>query len=581
MPSGQSENGARALESKRTVDPHLLFKRFTELRSERTILAGLWDQIDHYIAPLSDLGQPGSQMTESSVIWNRFELWEPAAGEGEWEGLDFAGVPLREAFFEDDSRGAVYRFYRLLSWSATQIKDLCDRKGWTCPEDISAKAALEGSTTERIEIVFCLFVRDQAAKELRRRRRENARKRRQRKSQADRKTAAERAAFDAKLAGRPEPVAGSPEDAVSPDEPLTPLSPSLRPVGGCYFRAANGEPIGDEVGYYEMPVLHAPWEKTTGSRWGHGPGVIALPTVKYLNAWMEVDKAAGEKVVDPAWGVTELGLLSDLNNGPGEITVFRSKDDVWVQESKANFAHSEKTIAELRQMIRDFFYFDQLQLKDSPQMTAEEAQIRYSLMQRILGAPLNSIESNLLSPMLRVCFGLALRAGRFPPMPPEVRQLVDEESSEISIEYLGPLARAQRTDKVAAIERLFAFAAALLKMGIPLPIIRAKLKITQAMDDLAKLLGVPNDLVESEEKAEKAISDADEMAKRAASAQIAEQEGKAAEHQAGARQKLAEAQTPRGGPRPVEPTAAQPGPLIGPSFQPTSPFAQPPTPTGA
>jgi len=54
-------------------------------------------------------------------------------------------------------------------------------------------------------------------------------------------------------------------------------------------------------------------------------------------------------------------------------------------------AGSGSQIAEMQQQIRSRFYTDELQLKDSPQMTAMESQIRYELMQRILGAPLNHL----------------------------------------------------------------------------------------------------------------------------------------------------------------------------------------------
>lgn len=636
------------------VDTVMLARRLHALRTDRSNVQQMWDQIDRYENPLGSLSLPYSTVTEQVVRWNRFEVWDSTAIESsehlsasihsavtnpsspwskwvwrqdklkedpesaswlekageafhyelvdsdftpeiqscygdlvrpgntfmmmepgsddpaEWKGFDFTAIPLREGFFEEDSKGGIYRFFRWLSWTPIQVHDLCLRHGWDTPVDILEKTKSEQGALSREEICFCVFPREEKRKELERRRRVN-RERNRRRAELKKK------AQDAKLRMDEGSLRGAIGDLslVDGDEPLFPLAAEERPFGAVYFRAGSGEKIGTEFGYYEMPAFFCPWEKTTGSRWGHGRGVIALPTVKGLNAWQEADFTAAEKVVDPMWGVTELGLISDLNNEPGGIVVMRSKDDVWIMESKAAFPVTHEKIQGMQAMVRRLFYADELQLKDSPQMTAMEAQIRYELMQRILGAPLNRIETNLLGPIQRVGFGMMLRAGRLPEPPALVKEALTQGLADVSIEYLGPLARSQRTDKVASIERLLAFALSLLKGGLPLPVVMAVVDMPTAIREMAKYLGTPNDLLKAKEKVEEALKALQEQAQRAAEADISAKEGEAKKAHADAAMAM---QTPPGGPTNIQPTPAQPGPLVAPAFGAVAPFQQPSAP---
>ena len=644
-----------------TVNTMLLKKRFAELRQERNNIGQIWDALDHYIAPLSTLGLPYTQVVETMVQWNRFELWdtravdasqklaahihsnltspaspwfklqwrneklkkdpkaaswlekcgeilfeelcdsdftpeiqcyyqdlvragtaciveEPLSDTDEWKGLDFTAVPLREVFYEEDARGGVYRWYRLLSWSPVQI---LDKFGDETPKDIKEMVETEADALKRLEIVFCVFQRKEAQKKLEERRLANRARRKMHAENEERRKRNAKTLFEAQ---RQQLQNGIPkledEVQVSPEEPYYPLAIEERPIGGVFFRYENGQPIGKEFGYYEMPVMVGRWERTTGSRWGHGPGMIALPTTKYLNAWMETSKGAAEKVVDPCWGVTELGLMSDLDLSPGGMSVLRSKEDIWILESGADFKEADKTMEELRAQIDRTFHVDDLKIKDSPQMTAAEVQARYEQMQKILGSPVNRIEVDALAPTIKIGLGHCLREGRFPEMPDVVRQAFKEEGANFSIEYLGPLARSQRVDKVAAIERLLAFCASLLKMGWSLELVLAVIDFPNAIRAMAEYLGTPADLIKAEEEVKKALVQLAAEIQAQKQAMLDKTRGEAAQAHANAHAALnpqPNASAGAGPPRPVPPvapTAQQPGPLVAPSYDVTPPFAQ-------
>lgn len=490
---------------------------------------------------------------------NGILILEPLDGE-KWKGLDFTGCPLREGYFVEDSRGDVLRFWRKLYWSPAQV---LSKFGADCPEDIRQKAAA-GNVTERIEIVWCVFQRPEAIKALEETARKNSERRKARRMVADQ-------AARTKQAGHPP----APVESIEADEPTYPLARHIRPHGCCYFRGSTGDPLGEEDGYYDFPVFISPWQRTTGSRWGHGPGNSALPTVKMVNTLLEADTGAAEKALDPSLLVTERGLLGDVDLKPGGITVVRSKDDVTTLESKARFDVTDQKIGKFQAQIRDYFHVDELQLKESPQMTAMEVQVRYERMQRLLGAPLNRIETKLLSPAVLVAFNMLLRAGRFPQMPQSVQDAFSKGGAEFNIHYLGPLARAQRTDQVASIERLFAFVQAMMKMGFSIQLIMAMVDIPKAVREMGTLLGVPAELIKDPEEVEKQLKALDQAAKRAAEAETSKTEGEAAQAHANAAAAL---QGPNGGGAPSVPVPAQPPPVVGPSYGPQLPFKQPGSP---
>ena len=114
---------------------------------------------------------------------------------------------------------------------------------------------------------------------------------------------------------------------------------------------------------------------------------------------------------------------------------------------------TDTEIADLRDSVRSYFMADQLELKESPAMTATEVQVRYELMQRLLGPTLGRLQSDFLEPMIQRTFNLLLRGGQLPEMPNSVYSETGEPS-RVDVEYLGPLNRAQQIDSVASTERL-------------------------------------------------------------------------------------------------------------------------------
>ena len=366
-------------------------------------------------------------------------IFEEPMSDVSWEGLDFSAIPVREGYFEQDYKGRVFRFYRILQWTATQIVTKFGKDN--VPKHIIEKAENASTVDEKIDIIFCVY----------------------------------------------------PRDEVKGDTTwVRKLAPKKRKYGYKYVLRAEGEPLGKEGGYYEMPAYVPRWQKTSGSQWGFSPATIALSDTITLNALVELILQALEKVVDPATLTTERGLISDLDLGAAGLTVVRTLEDLAPYESRANFNASTLIVDDLRNRIRQVFLVDQLELKESPQMSATEVNARVDLMQRLLGPVLGRLQNDFLSPMIERTFRILWRAGKINDPP---KELTGED--EIDIEYTGPMARAQRSDKIAAIEQHLQ---AVMAVGEVFPDLVAQVDQDKTGRLLAALRGAPVEILKTEDE---------------------------------------------------------------------------------
>ena len=246
------------------------------------------------------------------------------------------------------------------------------------------------------------------------------------------------------------------------------IEKNSRPYQFKYVLRETGEEFGGDKakgGYYEMPAYAVRWRRASGSQWGYGPGSIAISTVYTLNELVKLTLEAGEKVVDPAVLVTRRGLLSDLDLSPGGKTVVKDTKMVVPFESSARFDVSYLNINDLRDMVRRLFHVDQLQLKESPAMSATEVMVRYELMNRLLGPTMGRLKNDFLDPFVTNVFRMMYRAGQLPELPEGLAEALGE-GGVMDIEYVGPLSRAQKMDEAASLERWLGNLATLME-GFP------------------------------------------------------------------------------------------------------------------
>ena len=153
-------------------------------------------------------------------------------------------------------------------------------------------------------------------------------------------------------------------------------------------------------------------------------------------------------------------------------------------------------------------------------MSATEAQIRYEQLQKLLGPTLGRIQNDLLTPIVSRAFSMMVREGRIPPPPDMVQDL----SPKIDLRYLGPLARSQRQDDLAAKERYVSFAA---NVAPTFPDAIDNVDIDEVMRSVAYDLSIPAKAQRSENEVKSIRDERNEQKAAMEAAMIEEQQGKA------------------------------------------------------
>ena len=163
-------------------------------------------------------------------------------------------------------------------------------------------------------------------------------------------------------------------------------------------------------GYNEFPYLVPRWAKATGEIYGRSPSYNALPDIKTLNKAVEIGLKAWAKAIDPPLLVQDDGVVGRVRTTPAGITVIRNDGAIKPLQTGSNWQITDMKETQLRTAIRQAYYSDQLQLQEGPQMTATEVQVRYELMQRLLGPTLGRFQSEFLNPLIERVFGIMFRS---------------------------------------------------------------------------------------------------------------------------------------------------------------------------
>ena len=263
--------------------------------------------------------------------------------------------------------------------------------------------------------------------------------------------------------------------------------PNMRPFA-CYFISVADKKICKESGYYELPFMVPRWSKTTGDVYGFGPGCVARPDIKTLNDSRKLAMKAWEKSIDPPLKAKQNGILGKIDMRPSTVTYVRDMNNLEPIANGTNWSADSLMLGDVRASVRRIFFADQLELNEGPQMTATEVQVRYELMQRLLGPTLGRLQSEFLNPIVERAFYAMMRGNALPPMP----EILQEIGSDLDIEYVGPLARSQKMDEVTSIQRAID---AIMQLAQVNPEVLDIVDVDKSGRTIADRLGAPADML--------------------------------------------------------------------------------------
>jgi len=292
------------------------------------------------------------------------------------------------------------------------------------------------------------------------------------------------------------------------------------PFSSIYFEYDSGHIIS-QGGFNEFPYVVPRYLKASNELYGRSPGMNALPDVKVLNKMVEVGMKAAQKQVDPPLLVPDDSMLMPIRMSPGSINYYRSgtRDRIETLNIGANNPLGLNMEEQRRQAISQTFHVDQLLITENRNMTATEVVQRNEEKMRILGPVLGRLQSELLQPMIIRIFNIMLRNNLLPEAP-EI--LVNQE---IDVEYVSPMAQAQRGQELSSIVRgleLFG------QIGQVAPV-NDYIDPQGLVKHLIKILGLPAKMIRSDGEVE----------------EIAQQKAEAQQQQMQMQQQMAESEMAR------------------------------------
>jgi hypothetical protein len=242
-------------------------------------------------------------------------------------------------------------------------------------------------------------------------------------------------------------------------------NPKLRTKNNKPFASIFVDPdekqILGEGGFDELPYMVPRFLKASFELgYGRSPSMTALPDTKMVNKMSEIVIRASQLQIHPPMMVPDDGFMLPVRTTPGGLNFYRSgtRDRIEPLNIGANNPIGEQQLEQRRQAIRAAFYVDQLILGTGPTMTATEVIQRTEEKMRLLGPVLGRLQAELLQPLINRVFSILARKRAFKPAPESLRD------GDIDIEYVSPLAKAQRSGEVQSILQMVEFLAPLTQI---------------------------------------------------------------------------------------------------------------------
>ena len=218
-----------------------------------------------------------------------------------------------------------------------------------------------------------------------------------------------------------------------------------------YIIERKTKKVIEESGFHEMPVMIPRWMLINPcTSLGIGPVKDALPAIRTLNKLVEFELANCDIAVAGMWLAIDDGVLNPrtIKIGPRKVIAANSPDSLTPLKAAADFNITFSKAQDLQGQIRKTLMADQLVPREGPAMTATEVIERIKIIRQLLGPVYGRMQAEYLAPLVTRVFGIMRRANKFGEIPASL------SGKDIQIKYVSPLARAQKMDEVAAIERL-------------------------------------------------------------------------------------------------------------------------------
>lgn len=262
----------------------------------------------------------------------------------------------------------------------------------------------------------------------------------------------------------------------------------------------DGDQLLADEGYNEFPALCPRIGARSGEAYGRGPGWFAVGDCLALQHLMKKLARMVDKTADPPMVGVDTIKTKKASLIPGAVTyVPPGQANSFVPAQVIN-PSSIKVVREYIQdheaRIRDCFYYKlwMTLLNDDRAQPRTATEVEYTQREVMLqlGPVLESLNWELLDPLITRTFNIMLRAGHIKPIPPEL------VGFDIKVQFISVMHMAQHMVGISAIRELENHAAGLQSMGAQDALL--KLNVPKLLDEIGDMAGVPRDILRTDEE---------------------------------------------------------------------------------
>ena len=258
----------------------------------------------------------------------------------------------------------------------------------------------------------------------------------------------------------------------------------------------------DIGGFQEWPIPVARYLVTGSETYGKGPGWFAEGDSKGLQKLEKDDIIAVELGIKPPMAASATTAKQGINLTPGSYTVVERNEPVTpLFNVNVNLQHLQEKILDLQDRIKRAYSADPFLMLDrleDKSMTAQEVLQRKQEQLQQLGPVVQRLQFEFLRKIIERVYNILDRAGIL-PQPEDAELALALSNEEVTIEYISPLAQAQKMAGMTNIEQAIAFTGQLAQFDQS---VLDKIDFAKTIDSYFDMVGAPASIKRTEEEYE-------------------------------------------------------------------------------
>ena len=270
-------------------------------------------------------------------------------------------------------------------------------------------------------------------------------------------------------------------------------------------------------GFEEWPIPTARYLVNGLEAYGRGPGWFAEGDSKMLQLLKKDFLTAVElQIKPPMKGSAQLLNNGGINLIPGGLTPVQDQVNQFVEplfNVNLNLNDAKEEIIRTEDSIKRCYSTDlflMLDNLDNNRMTAREVMERTQEKLQQLGPVTERMQDEFLTLIIGRVYNLIDRAGGFPPIPDELMDVITEE--DIEVDYISPLAQAQKMSGLVNVEQAIAFVGQMAQIW---PEVVKKVDPLSTVSKYFEMLGAPAVMQRANEEVQELIAqEQQEMARQ-------------------------------------------------------------------